>query len=158
MQACLTQYGRGKRRNASAYFFPMPKSLHLKKLMILLLAGILAASCGGSPRSGSRYYVVTFLPGTPAPAQEGVEALDNAVKQAGRAPPRAIAIQAVEPPGGAEPALEKARAQAIIDAFVRAGVDPRLISTDLGSATDKSYDARKDGFEIQLRYGEAPQS
>jgi hypothetical protein len=135
----------------------MPKSLHLKKLIILLLAGALAAACGApAPRIGSRYFVVVFLPGTPAPGQEGVEALGNAVKQAARAAPRAIAIQAVEPSGGAEPVLEQARAQTIIDAFVRAGVDAHLITTDLVHATDKGYAERKDGFEIQLRYGEAP--
>jgi hypothetical protein len=135
----------------------MPKSLHLKKLIILLLASALVAACGTpAPRIGSRYYVVVFLPGTPAPGQEGVEALGNAVKQAARAAPRAIAIQAVEPAGGAEPVLEQARAQTIIDAFVRAGVDAHLITTDLLRATDKGYAERKDGFEIQLRYGEAP--
>jgi hypothetical protein len=136
----------------------MVNSLNTKTLTTLLLAGALAAGCGSSSRMGSNYYIVTFLPGTPALEQEGVEALGSAVKQAGRATPSSIAIEAAEPLDGTAPALETARAQAIIDAFVHAGIDARLIHTDLRPATDKAYAERKDGFEIQLRYGGAPQS
>lgn len=128
----------------------------MKRLTILILACVFAASCGVVKSTHSNYFIVAFLPGTPAPAQEGVEALVNAVRQASRDTPRAIAVDGVEPAGGAEPALEKQRAQLIIDTFAKAGVDTRLIHVDLRPAAEKRYDAMKDGFVIQLAYGDLP--
>ena len=129
----------------------MPHHWITKRLTILALACALAASCGTEPPH-SYYFAVAFLPGTPAPAEEGVEALGNAVRQASRAAPRFIAVDGVEPEG-ADPALEKARAQAIVAAFAKAGVDTRLIRTDIRPAEEKNYAERKDSFLIQLGYG-----
>ena len=81
----------------------------------------------------------------------------NAVRQATRDTPRFIAVDGAEPAGGAEPALEKQRAQTILDAFAKAGIDQRLIRVDLRPATEKGYAERKDSFYIQLGYGEKPQ-
>jgi hypothetical protein len=121
--------------------------------MTLILACALVAACG-SERTHSDYFIVAFLPGTPAPSQEGVGALGNAVRQAGRHTPRFIAVDGTEPAGGAEPALEQQRAQAISDAFVKVGIDTRLIRTDLRPAAEKSYAERKDSFIVQLGYGD----
>ena len=126
-----------------------------RRLTTLIFACMLATACRTVPIH-SDYFVVTFLPGTPAPSQEGVEALGNAVRQAGRSTPRAIAVDGVEPPGDVDAALEKRRAQVIVDAFAKAGIDTRLIRTDLRPAADKSYIESKDGFAIQLRYGDVP--
>ena len=130
-------------------------SLITKRLTILILACAIVAACGSTP-TRSEYFIVAFLPGTPAPSQEGVEALGNAVRQAGRATPRFIAVDGVEPAEGAGPTLEQHRAQAILDAFAKAGIDSRLIRTDLRPAAEKRYAEMKDGFIVQLGYGEAP--
>jgi hypothetical protein len=130
--------------------------LTAKRLTILLLACALTASCGSKP-THSDYFIVAFLPGTPAPSEEGVAALGNAVRQAGRDAPRFIAVDGAEPAGAAEPALEKQRGQAIVDAFARAGIDRSLIHVDLRPATEKGYAERKDSFTVQLGYGEMPQ-
>jgi hypothetical protein len=122
-----------------------------KRLTTLILACALVASCGLGP-THSDYFIVAFLPGTPAPSEEGVDALGNAVREAGRSTPRFIAVDGTEPEG-ADPALEQQRAQAISAAFAKAGVDTRLIRTDLRPAAEKSYAERKDSFTIQLGYG-----
>ena len=126
-----------------------------RKLTVLVLGYALVA-CSTTSAPHSDYFIVAFLPGTPTPSQEGVEALGNAVNQAGRSRPRLIAIDGVEPEGGASAAQEQARAQAIIDAFVRSGIDLRTIHSDLRPADEKAYDARRDTFLIQLEYGEPP--
>jgi hypothetical protein len=124
-----------------------------KRLTTLILACALVASCG-SERTHSDYFIVAFLPGTPAPSQEGVEALGNAVREASRSTPRFVAVDGTEPAGGAGPTLEQQRAEAISDAFAKAGVDKRLIRTDLRPAAEKSYAERKDSFVVQLGYGD----
>jgi hypothetical protein len=124
------------------------------RLTTLILACALVASCG-SERTNSDYFIVAFLPGTPAPSQEGVEALENAVREAGHGTPRFIAVDGTEPAGGAGPTLEQQRAQAIADAFAKAGINTRLIRTDLRPAAEKSYAERKDSFIVQLGYGDA---
>jgi hypothetical protein len=122
-----------------------------KRLTTLTLACVLVASCGSEP-THSDYFIVAFLPGTPAPSEEGVDALGNAVREAGHSTPRFIAVDGTEPEGGADPALEQQRAQAISAAFAKAGVNTRLIRTDLRPAAEKSYAERKDSFTIQLGY------
>lgn len=133
----------------------MANSLITKRLTPLVFACALATACKPVP-THSDYFIVAFLPGTPAPAQEGVEALGNAVRQAGRTSPRFIAVDGVEPAEGADAPLEKQRAQAIDDAFAKAGIDARLIRIDLRPAAEKNYAERKDSFVIQLGYGDAP--
>ena len=133
----------------------MADSLIAKRLTTLLCACMLTTACKATP-AYSDYFVVAFLPGTPAPSQEGVEALRNAVRQASRSMPRAIAVDGFQPASGSDPPLEKQRAQAILDAFAKAGVNMRLVHIDLRPADEKSYAESKDSFAIQLAYGAAP--
>jgi hypothetical protein len=135
----------------------MTKSLIAKSLTILVLAGALLAGCASEPVHSS-YFIVAFVPGTPTPSQEGVEALGYAVGQATRDTPRFIAIDGSEPADATGPDLEKQRAAAIFAAFAQAGVDGRIIRVDLHPAIGTSYSERKDGFVVQLGYGEAPPS
>lgn len=126
----------------------------IRKLTALVLVCAFAASCSTqSPRS--IYFIVAFLPGTPAPSQEGVEGLGSAVNQVERSRPAFIVIDGVEPESGGSAGLERSRAQAIVDAFVRSGIDLRTIRTDLHHADKQAYGARKDTLLIQLGYGES---
>jgi hypothetical protein len=134
----------------------MTKRMFAKRLMSCLLAGLLLAGCG-SERVHSEYFIVAFIAGTPAEAPEGVAALANALDEARRATPRAIAITGPAPAAGAETALAKDRAQAIFDAFVKAGIDTSLVHTAFRAENAKDYAAGKDSFIIQLAYGDMPQ-
>jgi hypothetical protein len=127
-----------------------------KRLTILVLVAQLAAACGSGAPPHSDYYVITFLTGMPAPTQEGIEALDNAARAAGRHRPSFVAVNGVVPADGPEPALTKQRLAAITKAFVDDGVDQGLMRVTLGKVDAQSYAAQKDGFVIQLAYGVIP--
>ncbi|HXQ52762.1 MAG TPA: hypothetical protein VN802_16835 [Stellaceae bacterium] len=133
----------------------MTVSVLAKSLTVLFLAGALLAGCG-TERVHSMYFIVDFLAGTPTPSQQGVEALANAVARATRAKPRFIAVDGTEPADTNQPGLEKQRADAIFAAFTKEGLDTAIIRVDIRPAGEKSFAERKDGFVIQLGYGEAP--
>jgi len=123
-----------------------------RRLTILILAGASLFGCGHEPPH-SDYYMVAFLPGTPAPSDEGETGLDNAVREAGRHTPRFIAVSGSVPSAGAAPVLAQQRLDAITHAFVTEGVNPGLIRTELRPMPDEDYQRRKDSFTIQLEYG-----
>jgi type IV pilus biogenesis protein CpaD/CtpE len=118
-------------------------------------AGVLAG-CGSTPAPHSEYFVITFLPGTPAPAEEGVAALGNAVNDARHSRPREVTIVGAEPSEGAEPALAAARAKAIEAEFTKAGIDPKTIHIAINPALEQDYAARENSFIVTLAYGTPP--
>jgi hypothetical protein len=133
----------------------MKNSLAKHKLTTLLLAAaLLVSGCGARPTHSS-YFIVAFLPGTPALSQLGVEAMGNAVRQAKSDRPRFIAIDGAVPEGG-EPALERQRFDKLTADFVKAGIDAGLIRATLHPASDKDSAGLRDGFSVQLVYGAAP--
>lgn len=124
----------------------------LKRLTVLVFATLLAA-CGSGGPPHSDYFVVTFLPGMPAPTQEGLEALDNAARAAGRDRPSFIAVSGALPATGPTPALTQQRLDAIAKAFVANGVNPALMRIELSKFDAKAYVQHEDGFIVQLTYG-----
>jgi hypothetical protein len=138
------------------------KRLAFVALSCLVLAGcgpyncMLTLACGDRP-DHTDYFIVTFLPGTPAPSDAGVDALGHAVGQAGRRRPTAIAVTGTAPPDGPVPALVQQQADAIADAFTKAGIDARLIHTQIIPGPQTAYDERKDSFTVGLDYGNLPQ-
>lgn len=124
----------------------------MKKALTIALSCILAAGCGSEPPH-SNYYIISFLPGTPAPAQEGIEALDIAVKAALGNHPSSVAVDAAEPPQG-EGVLARQRANVVVDAFTKAGIASSRVHVQLTPSDEKSYEARKDTLIVQLLYGE----
>ena len=127
------------------------------RLLTSWAAAAVLAGCGATPPH-SDYFVVAFLSGAPALSQPGLEALDNAVRMALRSRPRFIAVDGAEPPGSVAPPLEKARGDAIVAAFTKAGIDPRLIELEMRPMTEQGYTERKDSFIVQLGYGAPPHS
>lgn len=128
----------------------------MRRLTTLALAAFLIAGCRSkSPRSD--YFIVAFLPGTPALSQEGVAALRNAVEQARDRPPRSISISGVTAAGGGTPTLAQQRAGAISQAFLKDGVAAGALHTDISPLDEKGYGERKDSFIVQLAYGDMPQ-
>ncbi len=63
-----------------------------KKLTLLVFVALLAVACGSDEAPHSDYFVVTFVPALPALTQEGLEALDNASREAGQHRPTFIAV------------------------------------------------------------------
>jgi ABC-type glycerol-3-phosphate transport system substrate-binding protein len=128
-----------------------------EKLMLLAGALLVLAACGGAGPPHSSYFVVDFLPSTPTASAAGVTALGNAVDTASSKTPSYIVVDAAEPPGDAEPAIEKARADAVVAAFIRAGIDKKRISVELRPVSNQGYQERKDSVIVQLGYGARPQ-
>lgn len=126
-----------------------------KRLTLLLCVCALLAACGFDAPPHSDYFIVSFLPNTPAPSDAGLDALDHAVKQAGRHAPSFIAVNSAAPDGGALSELAQQRIAAISQAFVKGGVDLRLIRNETRTYDAKSYAALKDSVILQLGY-EAP--
>lgn len=129
------------------------KLFTVKRLTVLFLVCVLAAACASDEAPHSDYFVITFLPNTPAPSNAGVEALGNAARQAGRHAPAFIAVSAAAPDRADLSELTLQRIAAITQAFVREGVDLRLIRTETLPYDANSYGARKDSFIVQLAYG-----
>lgn len=127
----------------------------MKKLTLLCALAAPLAGCGSGPPH-SDYYIVAFLPGTPAPSEPGLEALDNAVQEAVHAPPRLIAIDGAAPAGETEPGLVKQRTDAVFAAFAKAGVDTTHVRFDIHPMAEKDYAERKDSLIVQLAYGTPP--
>jgi hypothetical protein len=125
----------------------------VKRLTLLAFLCGLAAACGANEAPHSDYFVVTFLPNTPAPSQAGLDALDHAVRQAVRHVPAFIGLSGAAPEDGAVPELTQQRIAAITEALVRGGVDPHLIRDETRPYDAKSFAARKDSFILQLAYG-----
>jgi hypothetical protein len=121
------------------------------KLMALPLAGALAA-CGTTPPH-SEYFVVSFLPGTPSPSAEGVDALGNAVADARGSHPREVVIEIAAPPPGGEPALDNARVAAIAKEFTLRGIDANTIHAEPRHVDN--YAAEKDTVVVRLAYGKS---
>jgi hypothetical protein len=123
--------------------------------MVLFLLW-LAAGCGSPAPPHSDYFVVTFLANTPAPSDAGVDALDHAVRQAGRRTPTAIVLTCATPDDGTMPELTKQRIDALTQAFVRSGVEAGLIRSETHRYDAKSFGARRNTIILQLAYGEVP--
>jgi hypothetical protein len=122
----------------------------LKSLTITVCAGLLAA-CGSHDAPHSDYFVVNFLPNTPAPSQEGLQALANATREAGHDTPDFITVVGALP---AQAAQTQQRLAAITQAFVHDGVDARLLRPQMRPSDAKSYAESKDSYVIQLAYGQ----
>jgi hypothetical protein len=120
-------------------------------LMALSLAGALAA-CGTTPPH-SEYFVVSFMPGMPAPTDEGVDALGNAVAGARNSRPREVVIEIAAPPQGGEPALDDARVAAITKEFARRGIDAGTIHAEPRHVDN--YAAEQDTVIVRLVYGKS---
>jgi len=125
----------------------------VKRLIVLFCLCALASACGSDELPHSDYFVVGFLPNTPAPSDAGLDALDHAVKQAGRHSPAFIALTSAAPESGDLAELTQQRIAAVTQAFVRGGVDLRLIRNETRAYDAKSYAARKDSVILQLGYG-----
>jgi len=125
----------------------------MKRLIVLVCLCLSAAACGTDELPHSDYFIVSFLPNMPAPSNAGLDALDHAVKQAGRHTPTFIMLGSAAPEGGGLPELAQRRIAAITEAFVRGGVDLRLIRNETRAYDAKSYEARKDSVILQLGYG-----
>ncbi len=123
----------------------------LKRLTILILASVLAG-CGSHQPPHSDYFVISFVPNTPAPSQEGLQALANATREAHHSTPDFIAIEGAVPAQSPVPAQMQQRLAAVTQAFVHDGVDARLIRMQTQSYDPKSYDERKDSLVVQLAY------
>lgn len=123
--------------------------------MVLFLLGLLGG-CGAGGPPHSDYYVVTFLANTPAPSDAGLDALDHAVRQAGRHTPSFVALNCAAPGEGDVPDLTQQRIAAITQAFVRGGLDPHLIRPETRTFDAKSFAERKNSVILQLAYGELP--
>ncbi len=117
------------------------------------MAAALLSACGAHEPGHSDYFVITFLANTPAPSDEGVLGLDHAVAQAGRHRPSSIIVTAAAEGSDALPALTQQRIAVITEAFVKSGVDARLVHAEPRVYDAKSYAARKDSFIVQLAYG-----
>lgn len=126
-----------------------------KRLTLFFGAALLLAGCFLVAPEGpySHYFIVAFLPGTPALSQPGLEALGDAVSEARRSTPREIVIHGAAPEGAPEPELEKQRTDAVFAAFAKANIDTRLIHVVLRPATEKGYEERKESLIIQFAYG-----
>jgi hypothetical protein len=145
----------------------MTTFLAVKRLAFLALCCLGLAGCGpyscmltlacGTGLPHTDYFVVTFLSGTPAPSDAGLDAIANAVHQAERRTPGSIAITGSAPPDGPVPSLEQQRADAITAAFIKAGIDARLVRTVINPDTAAAYEQRKDSFTIGLDYGKVTQ-
>ncbi|HUB95419.1 MAG TPA: hypothetical protein VL993_05850 [Stellaceae bacterium] len=141
---------------------PAMQRFALAALPCLCLAGcgpytcMLTLACGTS-QPHTDYFMVTFLPDTPAPSESGLDAIDNAVRQAQRQRPQSIAITGTAPSQDDIPPLEKQRADGITAAFVKAGIDARLIHTTIRPDPQVAYDQGKDSFTVGLDYGNLPQ-
>jgi hypothetical protein len=138
----------------------------VKRLTFLAVAAMGLAGCGpysclltlacGTNVPHTDYYMVTFLPDTPAPSEAGIDAIANAVHQAGRRTPQSIAVTGSAPPGAPVPPLEQQRADVIADAFIKAGIDARLIRKEITPRPEASYAEHKDSFTVGLDYGNLP--
>jgi hypothetical protein len=145
----------------------MTTFLAMKRLAFVAFCCLGLAGCGpyscmltlacGTALPHTDYFIVTFLPETPAPSEAGLGAIDNAVRQAGRRTPGSIAVTGSAPPDGPVPPLEQQRADAISAAFIKAGIDARLIRSVINPATADAYEQRKDSFTIGLDYGKVSQ-
>jgi len=145
----------------------MTTFLAVKRLAFLALCCLGLVGCGpyscmltlacGTGQPHTDYFVVTFLSGTPAPSESGLDAIDNAVRQAERQTPGSIAVAGAAPPEGPVPPLEQQRADAISAAFIKAGIDARLIRTVITPDPAAAYEERKDSFTIGLDYGKVSQ-
>jgi hypothetical protein len=122
----------------------------------VILVGLGLVACGSREAAHSDYFIVTFLPGLPAPSDQGVEAIASAAREAGRHTPSFIEISAAQPADGAPSALTQQRLDAVQQALVRDGVDQRLVRTTFHAYPDKEFDARKDSFLLDLAFGVAP--
>ena len=81
----------------------MTTFLAVKRLAFLTLCCLGLAGCGpyhcmltlacGTGLPHTDYFIVTFLPGTPAPSEAGLDAIDNAVRQAERRTPGSVACR-----------------------------------------------------------------
>lgn len=131
-------------------------TLITRRLTVLFCVCALLAACGSDDLPHSDYFVVGFLPNTPALSDGGLDALDHAVKQAGRRAPSFIVVSAAVPESGTLPELAQQRIAAVTQAFVRGGVDLRLIRNETRAYGAKSYAERKDGVILQLAYGTPP--
>jgi hypothetical protein len=137
--------------------------LAVKRLAFLAVCCLGLAGCGpyscmltlacGTGLAHSDYFIVTFLAGTPAPSDTGLDAIDNAVHRAVRQTPGSIAVIGSAPPDGPVPPLQQQRADAITAAFIKAGLDARLIRTAINPDPTAAYEQRKDSFTIGLDYG-----
>lgn len=123
-----------------------------KRLTPVLLTAALLGGCSSTPPH-SDYFMVPFVPGTPAPSETGLSAINGAINAAKRTPPTFIIIDGAVAPGTAEPTLEKERADAVFAAFAKAGVDTRRIKVELRPSSEKGYEERKDSLIVQLAYG-----
>jgi len=130
----------------------MPASI-MKRLTLLLCLCALLVACGSDDLPHSDYFIVGFLPNTPALSDGGLDALDHAVRQAGRHAPSSIAVSSAAPESGVLPELAQQRIAAITQAFVRGGVDLRLVRNETRTYDAKSYAALKDSVILQLGYG-----
>jgi hypothetical protein len=145
----------------------MTTFLAVKRLAFLALCCLGLAGCGpyscmltlacGTGQAHTDYFIVTFLPGTPAPSDAGLDAINNAVRQAGRQTPGSIALRGSAPPDGPVPPLQQQRADAIAAAFIKAGIDARLVQTVINPDPAAAYEQRKDSFTIGLDYGKVSQ-
>ncbi|MGH7091327.1 MAG: hypothetical protein ACREFQ_20740 [Stellaceae bacterium] len=115
------------------------------------MAALLAA-CGSTAPPHSEYFVIEFLPGTPAPSGAGVDALGAAVADAKRAPPARIVIEGAKPADGVEPVIERQRTEAVFAAFARGGVDTKRIEVRLLPTTPQGYAQRRDSLIVRLGY------
>ena len=125
----------------------------VQRLTVLVLTAALVAACGSDVQPHSDYFVVAFLPGTPAPSQEGLEALDRAAEAAGLHRPSFIALSGAIPATGPVPAVTQQRVDAITKAMVDKGVNAALLRVDLRQFDTKGFAERKDSFIIQLAFG-----
>ena len=134
----------------------MKSARAVRVLVASLIVGLGLAGCGSGETAHAEYFVVTFLAGTPAPSDQGVEALASAAQEAGRHKPTYIEIVAAQPAGSSPPALARQRIDAVKRALADAGVDERLVRITFRAYPDKEFNARKDSFLLDLAYGITP--
>lgn len=133
----------------------------MNRFVPLALACLLLFGCGSSEKPYSEYFIVTFVPATAEPSEEGRAALANAAHEVRRSLPTAVLIESKAISSGASEADEQLRRQretALEQALRRAGVEPALIRTSTRRVDEKEYPRSGNAAIIQFVYGSPPAS
>jgi hypothetical protein len=125
----------------------------VRKLNLLAITVVLVAGCGSGPPH-SDYFIVTFVPGTPALSDAGTTALDNAVNEAKRDHPGMVNINVVVPAQVTDAAsLAQQRIEFLTQAFLKGGIAITVLHADIGTVDDQNFALRKDSAIVKLGFG-----